>query len=116
MKFSLAFVASALATVTAFVPPTAFNRVRVSCPKTVVFMGDEVMGTIQQIVADQLGVDTGAVTEDSTFEELGADSLDQVELIMALEEAFEIDIDDDAASSMTNLKDVIDYIGKSKST
>ena len=58
-------------------------------------MSDETLSKIQQIVADQLGIEAEKVVPESNFtKELGADSLDVVELVMAFEEAFEIDIDE----------------------
>ena len=60
---------------------------------------------IKTIVANQLGVDEAQVTED-----LGADSLDTVELIMAFEEEFDVEIPDEDAQNIKTVKDVIDYI------
>ena len=66
---------------------------------------------IKSIVADQLGVDESQVTEDASFvDDLGADSLDTVELIMAFEEEFDVEIPDEDAQKITTVKDVIDYI------
>ena len=66
---------------------------------------------IKTIVAEQLGVDESQVTEDASFiDDLGADSLDTVELIMAFEEAFDVEIPDEDAQKIKNVKDVIDYI------
>ena len=65
---------------------------------------------IKSIVADQLGVDESQVTEDASFvDELGADSLDTVELIMAFEEEFDVEIPDEDAQKIKTVKDVIDY-------
>jgi acyl carrier protein len=71
---------------------------------------------VKKIVAEQLGVSAEQVTEDAKFiEDLGADSLDQVELIMALEEEFGSDIPDEDAEKLTTVGDAIKYIdGKSK--
>ena len=66
---------------------------------------------IKSIVADQLGVDESQVTEDASFvDDLGADSLDKVELIMAFEEEFDVEIPDEDAQKIKTVKDVIDYI------
>ena len=66
---------------------------------------------IKSIVVDQLGVDEDQVTEDASFvDDLGADSLDTVELIMALEEEFDIEIPDEDAQKIKTVKDVIEYI------
>ena len=66
---------------------------------------------VKQIIVEQLGVDEAEVTPTASFvDDLGADSLDTVELVMALEEAFEIDIPDDAAEKILTVKQAIDYI------
>ena len=66
---------------------------------------------IKSIVVDQLGVDEDQVTEDASFvDDLGADSLDTVELIMALEEEFDIEIPDEDAQKIKTVKDVMEYI------
>ena len=66
---------------------------------------------IKSIVADQLGVDESQVTEDASFvDDLGADSLDTVELIMAFEEEFDVEIPDEDAQKIKTVKDVIEYI------
>ena len=66
---------------------------------------------IKSIVADQLGVDEDQVTEDASFiDDLGADSLDTVELIMAFEEEFDVEIPDEDALKIKTVKDVIEYI------
>ena len=66
---------------------------------------------IKSIVAEQLGVDEDQVTEDASFvDDLGADSLDTVELIMAFEEEFDIEIHDEDAQKIKTVKDVMDYI------
>ncbi len=66
---------------------------------------------IKEVVVEQLSVDAAEVKEDSKFvEDLGADSLDVVELVMALEEKFDIEIPDEEAEKIQTVKDVIDYI------
>ena len=66
---------------------------------------------VKSIIADQLGVGEDEIkTESSFIEDLGADSLDIVELVMAFEEAFELEIPDEDAEKITTVKDAIDYI------
>ena len=66
---------------------------------------------VKKIVAEQLGVKEGDIQNSASFvEDLGADSLDTVELVMALEEEFETEIPDEEAEAITNLQLAIDYI------
>jgi acyl carrier protein len=66
---------------------------------------------IRDIIVEQLGVAPEKVAPEASFvDDLGADSLDQVELIMAIEEAFEIEIPDEDAEKMEKVKDAIDYL------
>ena len=65
---------------------------------------------VRAIVADQLGVDEEEVTQGTTFQELNADSLDIVELIMALEEEFNLDIPDEEAEKIRTIGDAVNYI------
>ena len=66
---------------------------------------------VRDIVVEQLGVEPDEVAIDSTFiDDLGADSLDIVELIMAFEEEFDIEIPDDAAEKINTVKNAVDYI------
>ncbi|MGC2325014.1 MAG: acyl carrier protein [Terriglobales bacterium] len=68
---------------------------------------------IKQIVSEQLGVDEGEVTPTASFvDDLGADSLDTVELVMAFEEAFEIEIPDEDAEKIRTVQDAISYVEK----
>ena len=70
---------------------------------------------VRDIVVEQLGVDEEHVTLEATFiDDLGADSLDIVELIMAFEEEFNIEIPDEAAEKIKTVQDVVDYIEKHK--
>ena len=67
---------------------------------------------VKGIIVEQLGVDEEEVTPDASFvDDLGADSLDTVELVMALEEEFETEIPDDDAEKITTVQQAIDYIG-----
>jgi acyl carrier protein len=66
---------------------------------------------IKEVVAEQLDVSVDEIKEDSKFvEDLGADSLDVVELVMALEEEFDIEIPDEDAEKIQTVKDALDYI------
>ena len=66
---------------------------------------------VKEIIVDQLGVDENQVVESASFiEDLGADSLDTVELVMALEEEFDIEISDEDAEKISKVQDAIDYI------
>ncbi len=66
---------------------------------------------VKEIIVDQLGVSADEVKPESSFvEDLGADSLDLTELIMAMEEEFGLEIDDDEAQKLLSVKDVISYI------
>ncbi|MCQ2914067.1 MAG: acyl carrier protein [Alphaproteobacteria bacterium] len=68
---------------------------------------------VKKIVVEHLGVDAAKVTEASSFiDDLNADSLDTVELVMAFEEEFSVEIPDDAAEKILTVQDAIDYISK----
>ena len=68
---------------------------------------------VKQIIVEQLGVDEGEFTPNASFvDDLGADSLDTVELVMAFEEAFDIEIPDEDAEKIRTVKDATDYIDK----
>ena len=70
---------------------------------------------IKKIVAEHLGVDEAKINDTSSFvDDLGADSLDQVELVMAFEEAFNIEIPDDAAEKIVTVNDAISYVDSHK--
>ena len=74
-------------------------------------MSKDVAATVKKIVVDHLGVDEQKVTDEASFiDDLGADSLDTVELVMAFEEEFECEIPDDAAEKIQTVKDAIDFI------
>ncbi len=74
-------------------------------------MGEGLIERVRRLVSDQLGVDpTEMQSEASILEDLGADSLDVVELVMAMEEAFDIEISDEEAESMRTIGDVEQYI------
>jgi len=70
---------------------------------------------VKEIIVEQLDVDASEVTLDSKFiEDLGADSLDTAELVMAFEEAFDIEIPDDDAEKILTVKNTVDYITEKK--
>ena len=72
---------------------------------------DDIFARVKKIVADQLEVDPGEVKPEANFaNDLGADSLDTVELVMALEEEFDIEIPDEAAEAITTVQASVDFI------
>ena len=72
-----------------------------------------VEGTIRKIIVDQLGVDEDEVTPEASFtDDLSADSLDIVELVMAFEEEFNIEIPDEDATEIVKVQDAVSYIEK----
>ncbi|HXK10323.1 MAG TPA: acyl carrier protein [Vicinamibacteria bacterium] len=74
---------------------------------------EPVADRVKKIIVDQLGVEEETVTPEASFvEDLGADSLDTVELVMALEEEFGIEIPDEDAEKITRVKEAVDYIEK----
>ena len=76
---------------------------------------NETSERVKKIVVEHLGVEGEKVTEEASFiDDLGADSLDIVELVMAFEEEFGVEIPDDAAEKITTVKDAIDYIDQNK--
>ena len=71
----------------------------------------DIADRVKKIVVEHLGVDEGKVVEGASFiDDLGADSLDTVELVMAFEEEFGVEIPDDAAEKIVTVKNAIDYI------
>ncbi|EKV01554.1 acyl carrier protein [Leptothoe sp. ISB3NOV94-8A] len=74
-------------------------------------MADDILGKVQKIVSEQLGVDVAEVKPEASFaNDLGADSLDTVELVMALEEEFDIEIPDEAAEGIGTVQAAVDFI------
>lgn len=72
---------------------------------------EELFNSIKQMIVDQLGVDEETITEDSSFvDDLNADSLDMVELVMAIEQEFDIEIPDDVAEKVVTVKDAVEYV------
>jgi len=73
----------------------------------------DIAATVKKIVVEHLGVDEAKVTDGASFiDDLGADSLDTVELVMAFEEEFGVEIPDDAAEKILTVKDAIDFISE----
>ena len=73
----------------------------------------DIEARVKKIIAEQLGVEESQVTSEKAFvADLGADSLDTVELVMALEEEFGIEIPDEDAEKITRVKEAVDYIEK----
>lgn len=80
-------------------------------------MNDKIFSQVKTIVAEQLEVDADKVVPEAHFaNDLGADSLDTVELVMALEEEFDIEIPDDAAEQIDTVKKAVDYIDEKVAT
>jgi acyl carrier protein len=76
-------------------------------------MADSIEARVKEIIVNELGVETEKVTDDASFvEDLGADSLDTVELVMAFEEEFGIDIPDEDAEQMRTVGEAISYLKK----
>uniref|UniRef100_A0A0G4HV17 Acyl carrier protein n=1 Tax=Chromera velia CCMP2878 TaxID=1169474 RepID=A0A0G4HV17_9ALVE len=102
--FDLAFVS----------PPSALRGFRRAPQVTILRMADsddEILDKVRAVVADQLGVAAEKVVMEAAFvEDLGADSLDSVELVMALEEKFGIEIPDESATKISTVKAAVDYI------
>jgi acyl carrier protein len=73
----------------------------------------EIVEKVKLIISEQLGVDEAEVTSSASFmDDLGADSLDQVELVMALEEDFDLSVSDEDVEKMLTVQDAIDYVDK----
>ncbi len=70
---------------------------------------------IAHIIADKLKIDASTIKPESTLKDLGADSLDLVEIIMKIEEQFDIEIDDEKAEHMKNVAEVVDYVNSMRS-
>ena len=76
---------------------------------------EEIQATVVKIISEQLGKDESEISMSSNFiEDLDADSLDTVELVMALEEEFEVDIPDEAAEKITTVQSAVDFITEAK--
>ena len=72
---------------------------------------DNIVSKVKEITSEQLGVDESQITAEANFvDDLGADSLDTVELVMALEEEFDLEISDEEAEKLTTVEKVISYV------
>jgi len=115
MSLSKLILALAFGAVAAFnAPLTHVGSSQLSRTRTVrtsMVVMEEVEDKVKSIIAEQLGVEIDTVVPDASFtEDLGADSLDAVELIMAIEEAFDIEIPDEEAETMTTPADCVSAI------
>lgn len=80
-------------------------------------MADNIQEKVKDIIVEQLGVDAGQVTPEAKFvEDLGADSLDTVELVMAFEEEFGIEVPDEDAEKLQTVGDVLRYVEERQKT
>jgi acyl carrier protein len=114
MMFQKTLVAALLvASASAFAPqPTAFVARR-AAPASALFMSAELEEKVKGIIVSQLGVDADKVVNSATFvDDLGADSLDTVELIMAIEEEFDCEIPEEEAANISTVQEVIDFVLK----
>jgi len=85
-------------------------------PREEIYVMSDIEARVKDIVVEQLGVNADEVTIDASFiDDLGADSLDTVELVMALEEAFECEIPDEEAEKITTVKEAVSYINSVQS-
>ena len=71
---------------------------------------DQISVQVRQLLAEQLTIDPTKITEQSTLDELGADSLDRVEIIMKLEDLFGVEISDDDADRLTSVESIVSYL------
>ncbi|MDR2350170.1 MAG: acyl carrier protein [Deltaproteobacteria bacterium] len=79
-------------------------------------MSEEILDRIRKVVSHQLAVEPSEIMEESSFQDdLGADSLDLVEIVMGMEEEFQIKIDDEVVQSIKTVKDALDFISKHQS-
>ncbi len=76
---------------------------------------EEILEKLKEIIVNQLGVEEGLIKEDATFvDDLSADSLDIVELVMSIEEEFDMEIPDEDAEKIVTVGDVVNYIKENK--
>ncbi len=75
---------------------------------------EEIFNKIKELIVDQLGVDEASISMDSSFvDDLNADSLDMVELVMAMEQEFDVSVPDEVAEKVGTVGDAVEYIAKS---
>lgn len=112
MMFQKTFITALLvASASAFAPsrPAFVSR----SSTTSLFMAADVEAKVKEIIVSQLGVDAEKVVPSATFiDDLGADSLDTVELIMAIEEEFDCEIPEEEAANISTVQEVIDFVSK----
>jgi acyl carrier protein len=108
MMFQKTLIALLFAGASAFAPSRpAFAR------NSALFMSADVEAKVKEIIVSQLGVDADKVVNGATFvDDLGADSLDTVELIMAIEEEFDCEIPEEEAANISTVQEVIDFVAK----
>jgi acyl carrier protein len=112
MYKSLVSLALLAGSATAFAPSPAFVT-RGAGFQTALAMSAELEEKVKSIIVEQLGVDADKVVPEASFiDDLGADSLDTVELIMAIEEEFDTEIPEEEAASIATVKDAIDFVSK----
>jgi len=86
-------------------------RIRNTKKKEEGMLREDIIKKVKEITSEQLGVDESQITPEAKFiDDLGADSLDTVELVMALEEEFDLEISDEEAEKLTSVQKVVDYI------
>lgn len=113
MMFQKTLLALLAVGASAFAPQPAAFVARRAAPSTSLFMSAEVESKVKDIIVSQLGVDADKVVASATFvDDLGADSLDTVELIMAIEEEFDCEIPEEEAANISSVQEVIDYLAK----
>uniref|UniRef100_A0A7S1VJ19 Acyl carrier protein n=1 Tax=Grammatophora oceanica TaxID=210454 RepID=A0A7S1VJ19_9STRA len=106
MKLAIAIIAATAAVSSAFAPSTFGVRTT-----TKLNLSEENMSKLVGIITEQLECDEDKVTLEASFQDdLEADSLDVVEMVMAVEEAFEIEVDDDSSGGMSTVGDVVSYL------
>lgn len=108
MMFQKTLAALFIASASAFAP--AFVNTRRATLSTSLFAAED---KVKEIIVSQLGVDADKVVPTATFvDDLGADSLDTVELIMAIEEEFDCEIPEEEAANISTVQEVIDFVSK----
>ena len=113
MMFQKTILALMAVGASAFAPQSPAFVARSSVTSTSLFMAADVEGKVKDIIVSQLGVDADKVVPSATFvDDLGADSLDTVELIMAIEEEFDCEIPEEEAANISSVQEVIDYLAK----
>lgn len=79
-------------------------------------MSTDIEARVKEVIAEQMALHILGVYNDSTFESLGADSLDQIEIVMAIEDEFGIQIDDDEAEKIQTVQQAIDYVARQQTS